>query len=37
MNHQKDQSGFITMIIVIIFILVAVIGLAFMRVSALNK
>lgn len=36
-RNDTEQSGFITMIVVIVLILVAVITMAYMRVSAVNK
>jgi Tfp pilus assembly protein PilX len=36
MSSKSDQQGFITMIIVIVLILIAVIGFAFMRVSSVK-
>lgn len=37
MASKNRQSGFITMIVIIVLVLVAVIGFAFMRVSAINR
>jgi Tfp pilus assembly protein PilX len=37
MKQPSEQSGFITMIVIIVLILVAVIALAFMRVTAVKN
>ncbi len=36
MNKQKNESGFITMIVIMVVLIVVVVGLAYMRVKAKN-